>query len=775
MPALIPTASIRRLLRLMLAGVLLLLAAGCQIVKNYPTRQPFVYKTTFNLKTKLPQTERSDLLAKMENQLDDSLKVKWLTKLFVKNILNKPPVFDTLYAIRSVGYLQDLLKASGYLYGTVTWDTSISVKKDQQRVLVNFNVATGKVLRFDSIGYAFRDSALQHIAVENASRSALKKGETFTKDKIAQEIDRLVGIYRNNGFLKITREDIYAEVDTIVAALIDPGLDPFEQVRLLQEVQKRRENPQIDVSFKQRGTQNPEHLDQFTVRNVQLYPDRSLVQDTNLENLDTIKRRQVTILTSQHQFKPSFLARNTFINPGMLYRQDDVFRTSNIFNQMGAWQQVGVDVLPIDSIRQVDIRVNMFPNRRQGLNVDLEASSNASDVGSSGNLLGLGVNFGHRHRNLFHQAVQSSTNLRFGVELGNKATIIQTYQTLLSQNFSIPKFVTPFRIKAEKNLLSARTIINANASYTIRRNFLTISNIASSIGYEWSNRKNRTWLYSPLNVEYSRLFETDSFRNVAKRIPNYRNFFTDGLIISQYLRFNNGFTFGKNLLNLRIQLEESGGIFGNIKQLDVTNQLYRFVKGDIDIRYYSNHPRHSWAFRLFAGIGYPYGKKLDSLGNIITEPTLPFFRSFYAGGPISMRAWQIRQLGPGSSPIYDSSNVDRFGDVQIESNVEYRFALGTLFGIKVKSALFADIGNIWYRNNQGDPKLDKAVFRLNNLYRDIAVAGGTSLRLDFNYFLIRFDWAYKLKDPRYSDVNAGWLHDIRLFKGQFQLGINYPF
>ena len=144
-----------------------------------------------------------------------------------------------------------------------------------------------------------------------------------------------------------------------------------------------------------------------------------------------------------------------------------------------------------------------------------------------------------------------------------------------------------------------------------------------------------------------------------------------------------------------------------------------------------------------------------------------------------MRAWQVRQLGIGSSPYFDTAtnakNVDRFGDIQLEGNIEYRFNLGSLFGIKIKSALFTDVGNIWYRTTYGNANYKGAEFNINKLYTDIAVGAGTSLRADFDYFLIRFDWAYKLKDPVYSNDNYGWFHDIQLAKGQFQLGINYPF
>ena len=181
-------------------------------------------------------------------------------------------------------------------------------------------------------------------------------------------------------------------------------------------------------------------------------------------------------------------------------------------------------------------------------------------------------------------------------------------------------------------------------------------------------------------------------------------------------------------------------------------------------------------FRAYAGAGYAYGR--DGTGY---ENTLPFFKAFYAGGPNSMRAWQVRNLGLGSSTYYSRSlnNLDlRFGDIKLEFNAEYRFLLGTLFGIKFKSALFTDIGNIW--NWTPINSSDSAVgsnFQLKTFYKELAYGAGTGLRLDFNYFLIRLDWSYRIHDPQaLPESTDGWfykLHDP--LSGQLQLGINYPF
>ncbi len=758
----------------MLLWLPLLMASGCKVIKNYSPDKPFVYKTDIKLSTDMRTSEKTELISRMQNQLDDSLQVKWVRKGF-KQILNKPAVFDSSYAVNSLDYLDDLLRAQGFMYGEIKWDSTLIQVEDQQRVTVNFDVITGKVMRFDSIDFAFRDSLLQEIAVKNREKSILKKGDTYSKEKISLELDRILNIYRNNGYLKINRDDIYAEVDTVVGALIDPGLDPFEQIRLLEEVQKRRNNPQIDVVFRQKGIENPVHLQQYHIRNVRIYPDRQLLGDSLPVYRDTIVREGIQILRTRDLFKPSFLVRNNYIQPGALYKQEDVYRTNNIMGQMGAWQQVAVDLLPVDSLGIVDVNINMYPAKKQSLNIDLEASRNASDVVTTSNLLGLGLNFGLRDRNLARQSIQASTNLRFGIELGNKGQIIQTFQTSLGQNFTIPKFVAPFPIRGEKNLLSSRTILNANGSYTDRRDFYKVQALNASIGYDWTNKKNRNWIYSPLNIEFVRVFSTDSLQRLFDSIPNLRNSFNDGLIISQKLIMLSAWSRSNKVINLKIGLEESGGVFGNIKSWDLQARLSRFLKADIDFRYYINQRRSSWAFRFFAGMGQPYGKLLDTLGNITKENNLPFFKSYFAGGPSSMRAWQVRQLGPGSSRLFGSTNADRFAHIQLETNAEFRFNLATIYGIRVKSAFFTDIGNIWFRNNRGNPNLDPAVFRLSKLYKDLAVAGGTSLRFDFSYFLIRFDWAYKLKDPFYSNFNDGWFYNLRPGNGQFQLGINHPF
>jgi outer membrane protein assembly factor BamA len=465
------------------------------------------------------------------------------------------------------------------------------------------------------------------------------------------------------------------------------------------------------------------------------------------------------------------------LKPGEVYRQRNSTRTYNNFTQLNTFTQSIIDVIEAkDSSASLDILIRLYPMVKQNISVTLDASYNTGDVIATGNLFGVGLNFGLNNRNVAKQAIQSSTNLRTGVEIDLGDKFIQTLQTSLSHTISFPKFILPFKIKNLDSLRSQRTLLNFNAAYTDRKDFYLIRSLNASWGYQWSRRRH-TWYYSPFNVEYVQLNARQKLQALLDSVPNLKFSFNTGLVISQVLGYNY-VQMGRDGLkknDIRVGLEESGGLFGLFKNIDQNANLYRFVKLDIDFKHYINYKKSALVLRAYAGIGIPYGNNNDGA----KESQLPFFKSFYAGGPYSMRAWQVRQLGIGSSRYFDTAvnakGVDRFGDMQLEGNIEYRFNLGNIFGVKLKSALFTDIGNIWYRNTQGNQDYKDADFRFSKLYRDIAVGAGTSLRFDFDYFLIRLDWAYKLKNPAYADIDNGWWHDLELLKGQFQLGINYPF
>ncbi|HEY1215803.1 MAG TPA: BamA/TamA family outer membrane protein, partial [Bryobacteraceae bacterium] len=374
--------------------------------------------------------------------------------------------------------------------------------------------------------------------------------------------------------------------------------------------------------------------------------------------------------------------------------------------------------------------------------------------------------------------------LRGGVELGSD--FIQTTQVSVSQTFSFPRLIPPGLLNvlprswrpSESRLDSLRTVVNVNASYIDRRLFFTMRSINGSFGWE-SVKGNHSLLIRPINIEYTQLDKTDSFNKYLQTVPSLNLAFKSGLVLSSQVVYKYAHKHGIHTDFLALSGESSGAIAGLISpQLD-RGALWRFVKGEADYRHHIDFRRTTLAFHAYAGAGWAYGREGNGW-----EKTLPFYKAFFAGGPNSMRGWQVRQLGLGSSKYYDTLSgpaLDRFGDVQLEGNIEYRFPIGSLFGVKVLSALYVDAGNIWNRHVIVDtPAITKEAFqgsdfKFDRFYKEIAVDAGTGLRFDFDWFLIRFYWAYRLKDTQRRDHSNTWFYDMQLFKGQFQLGIGYPF
>jgi outer membrane protein assembly factor BamA len=197
-------------------------------------------------------------------------------------------------------------------------------------------------------------------------------------------------------------------------------------------------------------------------------------------------------------------------------------------------------------------------------------------------------------------------------------------------------------------------------------------------------------------------------------------------------------------------LEESGlllGRFGLFK-----NYLRQFIKTDFEYTYSRNYTKSAFVTHFAARVGIPISK---------SDTTLPFFKQYFGGGSNSMRGWPVRGIGRGSQPLaaYDNNSFnDRTGDIQLEGNFEYRYDIAQLIPntLTLRGALFADIGNVWNMKNSKPSGTDSAQFKFRNMYRDLGISAGTGFRLDFNYFILRFDFGFRFKRPEDAYHNNGW-------------------
>jgi hypothetical protein len=169
-----------------------------------------------------------------------------------------------------------------------------------------------------------------------------------------------------------------------------------------------------------------------------------------------------------------------------------------------------------------------------------------------------------------------------------------------------------------------------------------------------------------------------------------------------------------------------------------------FIKTEIDFRSYRNFDeKNSLAYRVDVGSAWTL-KNLD---------VIPFTDAFFVGGSNSNRAWRPRTLGPGS--YFDSTGVqayDKIGEIKIDMSVEYRFNLISF----IDMAIFIDASNIWYMNREGYSKDNPAIFNANRFISELGIGTGFGVRLNFSFFLIRFDFGLQTKDPS-APVGERWI------------------
>jgi outer membrane protein assembly factor BamA len=173
-------------------------------------------------------------------------------------------------------------------------------------------------------------------------------------------------------------------------------------------------------------------------------------------------------------------------------------------------------------------------------------------------------------------------------------------------------------------------------------------------------------------------------------------------------------------------------------------------------------------FHTDLGLALPYGN----------SQTIPFEKRYFAGGSNSVRGWAARTLGPGGYRG-DGSWIDvnnQSGDIRLNLNLEYRAKVWSM----IELAAFVDAGNIWtIFDYAAQPN---GVFRWNEFYKQIALAYGVGVRLDFTFLVFRVDFGVKLYDPSrlYSSLKGtewrtvpnglNWTEDMA-----FHFAIGYPF
>ena len=781
---------INRLKNILLISVLI---SSCTTVKNYQRNKPFVFSSSPKdieiIGGDFSKDEKNSLKQKMVTQLNDSSKVTVNDVFFIFHKIKYAPVYDSAYSAISARNLRNTLLHLGYYQAKDTFITHIDTGnyyvsrkwlphfEKNLRATTKYTITAGNPTRIDTFSYKIKKPELQELAEQSKEKSLIKENEPVTKANVLGEINRVVELFRNNGYYKFTPEELRMRGDTSIEVLTNVD-DPFETLRLLSEANEKRNKPTIKLALALNPQVDTTRLVKYYINNVYIYPDYSAADATGTAPPPIEDTLQDAAFVRYHTpiVKKKFLLSQVALKKGDIYSQEKYNTMLANFSRTGVWQNINIVVQEEktkDSIGKLNIYVQLSPANKYGFESNIEASyssgsNNNVNVANSGNLLGLSGNVSVQSRNAAKQGVKITHALRAGIEMNLNArpgadNFINSSEASYNGTIAIPKLIYPFNLfPAFNKLYSKQSFFTGSISHTDRIGLFKLNSFGFGLGYEFNIKPGKTITIKPINVEYSNLYDRSLEFNLAlDSNPYLRYSFNTALVM--------GSTFGysvthsnpgsKRVTSFKGTFEESGALLYFALPLDdvgyFKKYLKKFIKIDAERTWAWNYTKHNYIIHVFGGLGIPIGSR---------DTTLPFFKQYFGGGPNSMRAWPVRGIGPGIQRlvVFDKRTLnDRTGDIRMEANLEYRRHLLQIIPntLALKWALFADIGNVWnFKNTRPDQQFDSTQFpfgSFKDFYKQLGVNLGTGFRLDFNYVALRLDFGFRFKRPELPE-NDGW-------------------
>jgi outer membrane protein assembly factor BamA len=695
---------------------------------------------------------------------------KRLTK-FKQWIIDKvgeaPVTYDSTLTVKSRSNIENYFFNIGYFHASVNYVTLTK----RNRTTVVYRINPGVSWKIGEVELPKKHTTCDSLVRENRKKTFLKKGDRFSIINLKNERDRIETVLRNTGFFFFNREYITFDLDSNSKS---------ETVNIKITI-----NPPTDSS---------EHK-QYRINNIYVVADYASDRIADTTRRDTIVVGDYKILSRKMAFRKNILADAIFFKRNELYSKDRELKTINRFSLLGTFKFVSLDYSKSQTTdsNYLDCTIQLTPAKRQSIMGSIEV--NVTNEG----LFGTAGTFSYKNKNLTKGADQLLLDISTGVQLKfskkEKVQIIST-NVNTSLTYYLNRFLVPFRAKLFSRNTNPKTRFNANYSFENRYDFDKNSNVVflyqlhnfnASFGYEWNENPYKRHLFNPIAINFYLLPKKGTeFLRRLDSIPILKSSYEEQVTIGPNYTFtysNQKTNTDKVYMYFRSSMEIAGNvIYAGFRLANLNSQhdslfliakrpFSQYFRVEADWRNHFRMDNHSeFALRTFAGIGVPYGNSV----------ALPFIKQFFVGGPNSLRGFLIREVGPGSyvdSTVYNpetgvKKNVGFFnqtGDIKLEMNAEIRFDIYKW----LKAAVFADAGNVWTLRK--DTRLNSE-FNFARFWNEFAVDAGAGLRLDFNYFVVRFDYGFPLRDPRRTAGKRWQFENAQAFKsGQFQLAIGYPF
>ena len=656
---------------------------------------------------------------------------KWINRT-LKSMGEAPVVFDSLSSVQTCADLAQQLKNEGFLDAQVRLQVSTKGRKAK----VEYLLQPGEPYFVDSIGYAIQDTTIARIlSRQGASASLLYKGMKFDVSRLDAERKRISTLLSDSGYYRFHKDYITYQADSISHSRL------------------------INLTL---------HLAPYQLPNEEYVPHtRYWMRHINYGSGSPGD--------NQIHLRLHVLQECTHLHSGSPYSASGLQNTYNHFGRLQAVKYTNITFKQVPDADSLDCQILLQNNKPSTLSFQPEGTNTAGDLGAAASLT-------YQNRNLFRGSEVLSIQLRGAYEA------IRGLEGYSNQNFveysaeaklQFPRFISPFVNRRIRRLVNATSEVSLLYDMQDRPEFHRRL-LSAAWRYKWSfpHRKDKfqvdvldlnyvfmPWISETFHNEYLR---NDNNRNAILRY-NYEDLFIT--------KIGFGYSITKGNTAFKSNIETSGNLLSlasrmwNAKKDELGHyQVFniafaQYVKCDLDLSHVLMIDKNNQlVFHAGLGVAYPYGN----------STVMPFEKRYFSGGANSVRGWTVRSLGPGQYKEQDGriNFINQTGDMKLDLNAEYR----TYLFWKFNGALFVDAGNIWtIRQYDEQPG---GQFSFKDFPRQLAVSYGLGLRLNFDYFILRFDLGMKAVNPAYEaedDEHYPVLHPNFKRDYAFHFAVGMPF
>lgn len=667
---------------------------------------------------------------------------KWMTKSF-----GKPPVLMSwVNPELRANVTRELLRSNGYFDSSVEYN--VITQKNPKKAKIGYTVNLGRLYRIDSLRYVNFPQRADSLIRATIGETLIHPGDPFKVSTLDAERTRLSNVFRNNGYY-----------------YYQPGYASY-----LADTISVPDTVQLRLQYADSVPANVRRKWYIGKMNLELRKDY-------MEELsDSLEHRYFTVRFNGRKppLRTRVILRDLKLRPRKLYSYDDYLQSANKITGTGLFSYVDFKFTPRDTTLRcdtLDLTLSCVFDKPYDFYVE------ANMVGKTSGKLGPGAVIGISRRNAFRGGEKLDINIngsyewQTGHNADGSSSEMNSYEYGANVSLEIPRLLLPFWSRV-RWYNTPSTILKASSSVINRSGYFKRHIVSGELTYNFQRTATSVHQFSPLILQYEYMTRmTSAFSDILEENPyllvtmadqfvpkmrytytyssptNYRSPIYWQVVVSE----------ASNLLSLGYMM--AGNKWNEKSKQLFKNPYAQFFKIETDFR-------KTWAVGDHSQlVGHVSAGFIWSYGNSVSAP---YSEQFYVGGANSIRAFNVRSIGPGAyhTDSEHASYMDQTGDIKLQANLEYRFRLfGNLYG-----ATFLDAGNVWALRDDG--YRTNSVFKVKNLLKETALGTGVGLRYDLEFFVLRLDWGVGLHVP----YKSGFYNISSFGDGQsLHFAIGYPF